>query len=287
LADGFLWSSQMKRLLLLLFVLSVGSLVGKEITLLNVSYDPTREFYVEFNDAFVKYWKEKTGDAVTINQSHGGSSKQARSVIDGLEADVVTLALAADVDALLENGGLVPADWQSRLPDNSAPYQSPRPGMLRFDGEPVKEPDSDRGVVFQQPALFPWKTVRQNVEFGLKLRGVPRRKRNPIVDLILLKVGLSELGNLFPAQLSGGMQQRVGLARVLVNRPRVMLMDEPFSALDAQTRVLMQDLLLHVARVRNHPLVPRSIPIYGYVYDVRSGKLIEVPGATEIGAARS
>jgi ABC-type taurine transport system ATPase subunit len=129
--------------------------------------------------------------------------------------------------------------------------------------------------------------VRQNVEFGLKLRGVPRRKRNPIVDLILLKVGLSELGNLFPAQLSGGMQQRVGLARVLVNRPRVMLMDEPFSALDAQTRVLMQDLLLHVARVRNHPLVPRSIPIYGYVYDVRSGKLIEVPGATEIGAARS
>lgn len=139
----------MKRLLLLLFVLSVGSLVGKEITLLNVSYDPTREFYVEFNDAFVKYWKEKTGDAVTINQSHGGSSKQARSVIDGLEADVVTLALAADVDALLENGGLVPADWQSRLPDNSAPYQSPRSGMLRFDGEPVKEPDSDRGVVFQ------------------------------------------------------------------------------------------------------------------------------------------
>ena len=121
----------MKRLLLLLFVLSVGSLVGKEITLLNVSYDPTREFYVEFNDAFAKDWKEKTGDAVTINQSHGGSSKQARSVIDGLEADVVTLALAADVDALHENGGLVPADWQSRLPDNSAPYQSTLAFLVR------------------------------------------------------------------------------------------------------------------------------------------------------------
>ena len=121
----------MKRLLLLLFVLSVGSLVGKEITLLNVSYDPTREFYVEFNDAFARYWKEKTGDAVTINQSHGGSSKQARSVIDGLEADVVTLALAADVDALHENGGLVPADWQSRLPDNSAPYQSTLAFLVR------------------------------------------------------------------------------------------------------------------------------------------------------------
>ena len=116
---------------MLLFVLSVGSLVGKEITLLNVSYDPTREFYVEFNDAFAKDWKEKSGDAVTINQSHGGSSKQARSVIDGLEADVVTLALAADVDALHENGGLVPADWQSRLPDNSAPYQSTLAFLVR------------------------------------------------------------------------------------------------------------------------------------------------------------
>ena len=121
----------MKRLLLLLFVLSVGSLAAKEITLLNVSYDPTREFYVEYNDAFAKYWKEKTGDAVTINQSHGGSSKQARSVIDGLEADVVTLALAADVDALHENAGLVPADWQSRLPDNSAPYQSTLAFLVR------------------------------------------------------------------------------------------------------------------------------------------------------------
>ena len=121
----------MKRLLLLLFLFCVGSLAAKEITLLNVSYDPTREFYVEFNDAFARYWKEKTGDAVTINQSHGGSSKQARSVIDGLEADVVTLALAADVDALHENGGLVPADWQSRLPDNSAPYQSTLAFLVR------------------------------------------------------------------------------------------------------------------------------------------------------------
>ncbi len=121
----------MKRLLLLLLVVSVGSLAAREITLLNVSYDPTREFYVEYNDAFAKYWKEKTGDAVTINQSHGGSSKQARSVIDGLEADVVTLALAADVDALHENAGLVPADWQSRLPDNSAPYQSTLAFLVR------------------------------------------------------------------------------------------------------------------------------------------------------------
>jgi sulfate transport system substrate-binding protein len=95
-----------------------------ELTLLNVSYDPTREFYQEFNAAFGKYWKEKTGVTVTIRQSHGGSGKQARAVIDGLEADVVTLALAYDVDAIRVRAGLLATDWQKRLPDNSAPYTS-------------------------------------------------------------------------------------------------------------------------------------------------------------------
>jgi len=105
--------------------LVAASILSSQATeLLNVSYDPTREFYTEFNAAFAKHWKGKTGKDVTINQSHGGSSKQARSVIEGLEADVVTLALAADVDALHKNGDLVPADWQKRLPENSAPYQS-------------------------------------------------------------------------------------------------------------------------------------------------------------------
>ncbi len=94
------------------------------VTLLNVSYDPTRELYVEFNQAFAKYWKAKTGQEVTVKQSHGGSGKQARSVIDGLEADVVTLALGADVDALHTQAGLIPKDWQKRLPHNASPYQS-------------------------------------------------------------------------------------------------------------------------------------------------------------------
>ena len=98
--------------------------VPAPVTLLNVSYDPTRELYVEFNAAFQKYWKAKTGQDVTIKQSHGGSGKQARSVIDGLDADVVTLALAGDVDALAKNGQWIPADWQKRLPHNSAPYTS-------------------------------------------------------------------------------------------------------------------------------------------------------------------
>ena len=96
----------------------------KPVTLLNVSYDPTRELYEDFNREFAAYWKNKTGQEVTIRQSHGGSGKQARSVIDGLEADVVTLALAYDIDQIAEKGGLLPANWQSRLPNNSSPYTS-------------------------------------------------------------------------------------------------------------------------------------------------------------------
>lgn len=97
---------------------------GDAITLLNVSYDPTRELYQDFNPAFAKHWKEKTGQAVAIRQSHGGSGKQARAVIDGLEADVVTLALAADIDAIVDHGKLLAADWQQRLPQSSSPYTS-------------------------------------------------------------------------------------------------------------------------------------------------------------------
>ncbi len=92
------------------------------VTLLNVSYDPTRELYRDYNAAFAKYWKAKTGVDVTVEQSHGGSGTQARAVIDGLEADVVTLALAYDIDAIAEKAGLLPANWQSRLPSNSSPY---------------------------------------------------------------------------------------------------------------------------------------------------------------------
>ncbi len=95
-----------------------------QTTLLNVSYDPTRELYQEFNAAFIKHWKEKTGEDVTIQQSHGGSGKQARAVIDGLDADVVTLALARDIDAIADKGKLLPADWQKRLPLASTPYTS-------------------------------------------------------------------------------------------------------------------------------------------------------------------
>ena len=101
-----------------------ASMAQAQTTLLNVSYDPTRELYQEFNAAFIKHWKEKTGEDVVIQQSHGGSGKQARAVIDGLDADVVTLALARDIDAIADKGKLLPADWQKRLPLASTPYTS-------------------------------------------------------------------------------------------------------------------------------------------------------------------
>jgi sulfate/thiosulfate transport system substrate-binding protein len=121
------------RLTTLAFTAAVlsTSLFAKRVELLNVSYDPTREFYVEFNQAFARHWKQQTGDDVNVRQSHGGSSRQARSVIDGLQADVVTLALAYDIDALHENGNLLPANWQTRLPQNSAPYTSTLAFLVR------------------------------------------------------------------------------------------------------------------------------------------------------------
>ena len=103
---------------------AVPPALAKDVRLLNVSYDPTRELYQDFNKAFAAHWQQKTGDKVSVKQSHGGSGKQARSVIDGLDADVVTLALAYDIDELADKGRLIPADWQKRLPNNSSPYTS-------------------------------------------------------------------------------------------------------------------------------------------------------------------
>ncbi|MFA5042896.1 MAG: sulfate ABC transporter substrate-binding protein [Kiritimatiellia bacterium] len=108
----------------LIAAITFASASPKDVELLNASYDPTREFYTDFNTAFARHWQEKTGQKVTINQSHGGSGKQARAVIDGLEADVVTLALAYDVDALYEKAKLIPKNWQARLSNNSSPYYS-------------------------------------------------------------------------------------------------------------------------------------------------------------------
>jgi len=133
----------MKTFLKILSVLAlVISANAREVKLLNVSYDPTRELYTEYNAAFAKYWKAKTGDDVTISQSHGGSGKQAQSVINGLEADVVTLALSYDIDAISQQAKLLPADWQKHLPNNSTPYTSTIVFLVR-KGNPKQIKDWD------------------------------------------------------------------------------------------------------------------------------------------------
>lgn len=119
-----------------------GQAYAEDVEILNVSYDPTRELYREYNDWFSDYWKEQTGDDVTVRQSHGGAGSQARAVLDGLGADVVTLALAYDIDQFHERADLIPADWQSRLPNNSAPYTSTIVLLVR-DGNPKNIQDWD------------------------------------------------------------------------------------------------------------------------------------------------
>ncbi|CAN1600320.1 ABC transporter ATP-binding protein [Pseudomonas mediterranea] len=132
-----------------------------------------------------------------------------------------------------------------------AGHLQPRAGTLNVDGVPVSGPSPQRGMVFQQHTLFPWRSVRDNVAFGLKMRGLGKAERYRAADEILALVGLEGFAGHWPDQLSGGMQQRVEIARVLVNRPRLLLMDEPFGALDALTRLHMQELLLDIwTRIR-------------------------------------
>jgi sulfate/thiosulfate-binding protein len=162
-----------------------------DTVLLNVSYDPTRELYKEFNEAFAAHWKAETGETVTIRQSHGGSGKQARAVIDGLEADVVTLALEADIDAIAKNSGKIPADWRGRLPNNSAPYTSTivflvrkgNPKQIRDWGDLVRDdiqivtpnPKTSGGARWNYLAAWAWASR----EFG----GDEERIRAYVADL--------------------------------------------------------------------------------------------------------
>lgn len=167
---------------------------------------------------------------------HFGDGKTAVQAVSGLDLDVAP----GEFVSVLGPSGC----GKSTLIGAVAGFTPISAGTLAVDGKPVVAPGPERGVVFQHHTLFPWKTVLRNVEFGLKMRGAGRAERRDAAREILTTVGLGDFLQHYPWQLSGGMQQRVSLARVLVNRPRVTLMDEPFCALDAQTRLQMQELLL-------------------------------------------
>ncbi len=124
----------------------------------------------------------------------------------------------------------------------------PTSGQVLLDGKEVHDPGADRGMVFQAYTLFPWLSVRQNVMFGPKIAGLKRKEREEVADYFLDEVGLKGFRDHYPKQLSGGMRQRVAIARALANKPRILLMDEPFGALDAQTRAIMQELVLDIRR---------------------------------------
>ena len=178
-----------------------GPAAAKDVALLNVSYDPTRELYVDFNKAFAAHWKKKTGDGVTVRQSHGGSGKQARSVIDGLDADVVTLALAYDIDELADKGRLIPADWQKRLPHNSAPYTSTIVFLVR-KGNPKGIKDWDDlarpGVSVITPNPKTSGGARWNYlaawGYALKKNGGDAKKAQDFVGAILRNVPVLDSG---------------------------------------------------------------------------------------------
>lgn len=144
---------------------------------------------------------------------------------------------------------------KSTLLNAIAGFVEPTRGVLTLDGQPITEPSPDRGMVFQQHSLFPWKSVRDNVAFGPLMAGASRAEACSIARTFLSLVGLAAFADAYPGTLSGGMQQRVGIARALANYPSVLLMDEPFGALDAQTRIMMQENLLEIWREFHNTVV--------------------------------
>ncbi|MFZ4588645.1 MAG: sulfate ABC transporter substrate-binding protein [Terrimicrobiaceae bacterium] len=183
-----------------MFIFAAGlpsALAGR--TLLNVSYDPTRELYTEFNEAFAKHWKEKTGEEIHIDQSHGGSGKQARAILDGIDADVATLALAYDIDELASRGNLLPENWQSRLPHNSSPYTSTivflvrkgNPKGIKNWGDLVREgvqvitpnPKTSGGARWNFLAAWAWALKEHGGDEAKAREFVTRLYRNvPVLD---------------------------------------------------------------------------------------------------------
>ncbi len=182
----------------LLFGFASPALQAANITLLNVSYDPTRELYRDYNKAFAQYYEAKTGDKVKVEQSHGGSGSQSRTVIDGLKADVVTLALAGDIDPIARVGGLLPADWAGKLPHNSAPYTSTivflvrkgNPKNIKDWGDLVKDgvevitpnPKTSGGARWNYLAAWAWAKQQTGTEAGAKEFVTKLYRQVPVLD---------------------------------------------------------------------------------------------------------
>ncbi len=176
---------------------------------------------------------------------------EARDLSKSFEKEIGQTDAVRDVDLIIREGEFVclvgPSGCgKTTLLRMIAGLADPTSGSIRLRGGPIEGPGADRGMIFQSFALFPWRTVRRNIEFGLEIRKVPKAERRRISDEYIDLVGLKGFEGAHPKELSGGMQQRVGLARALANDPAVLLMDEPFGSLDAQTRNLMQMELLRI-----------------------------------------
>jgi NitT/TauT family transport system ATP-binding protein len=181
-----------------------------------------------------KRGRVEVSDAGVLFEGNGGAVQAMSGVSLGVEP--------GEFVSLIGPSGC----GKSTLLNLVAGFVMPSAGRILVDGKPVDRPGSDRGVVFQQYSLFPWLPVRKNVEFGLKMQGVPLAKRETTARTLLGLAGLLSFENSYPDQLSGGMKQRVGIVRALATSPQVLLMDEPFGSLDAQTRVVMQEILTNM-----------------------------------------
>jgi len=197
----------------------------------------------------------KTVETSAVNQMQKKSKDRGHIEIDSV---TITFGVGAKANTAVSETTLEISPGQfvcilgpsgcgkSTLLNAVAGYVTPTTGKVQIDSKTITNPGPDRGMVFQQHSLFPWKTVKQNIAFGPKLAGHSARECDSIANTFLSMIGLSNIANKLPGELSGGMQQRVGIARALANYPSVLLMDEPFGALDAQTRLIMQESLLNI-----------------------------------------
>lgn len=258
-----------------------------QLTLLNVSYDPTRELYVDYNKAFAEYWKKKTGNTVRINQSHGGSGKQARSVIDGLSADVVTLALAGDVDAIATQGKLLPINWQSRLPNNSAPYTSTIVFLVR-QGNPkgIKDwgdlakpgvavitpnPKTSGGARWNHLAAYAWALKQPNATAATAKEFLRKLYKNvPVLDTgargattTFVQRGIGDVLLAWENEAFLAIKE-LGAGKVQIVVPSVSILAEPSVAvvdkvvLRRGTREIAQDYLQHLYSKEGQEIIAKN-----------------------------